>query len=67
MCSNDESILHADDTVLVFVGTSLEMLTEHLTSRLREILEWCNCNKLSFNPAKSELKSVTNKIVVNRP
>ena len=23
MCSNDESLLYADDTVLVFVGTSL--------------------------------------------
>ena len=67
MCSNDESILYADDTVLVYVGTSLEMLTEHVNSRLREIFEWCNCNKLSLNPAKSEFMIVTNKIVVNRP
>ena len=67
MCSNDESILYADDTALVYVGASLEMLTEHVNSRLREIFEWCNCNKLSLNSAKSEFMIVTNKIVVNRP
>ena len=67
MCSNDESILYAEDTVLVYVGTSLEMLTEHVKSRLREILQWCNCNKLSLNPGNSEFMTVTNKIEVNRP
>ena len=67
LCFNDASILYADDTVLVFVGTSLEMLNEHLNSWLREIFEWCNCNKLSFNPAKSEFMIVSNKIVVSRP
>ena len=30
MCSNDESILYADDTVLVYVGTTLEKLTDHV-------------------------------------
>ena len=43
------------------------MLTEHVNGRLREIFEWCNCNKLSLNPANSEFIIVTNKIVVNRP
>ena len=66
-CSNDESILYADDKVLVYVGKSLEMLTEHVNSRLREIYEYCNCKKLSLNPAKSEFMTVTNKIKVNRP
>ena len=32
ICSNDESILYADDTVLLYIGTSLEMLTEHVKS-----------------------------------
>ena len=53
--------------MLVNVGTSLEMLTEIVNSRLREIFERCNCNKLSLNPTKSEFMIVTNKIVVNRP
>ena len=35
--SYDEIILYADDTVFVYVGTSLEMLTENVNSRLREI------------------------------
>ena len=67
MCPNDESILNADDTVLVYVGTSLEMLTEHVNSQIREILEWCNRNNLSLKPAKSEFMTVTNNIVVNCP
>ena len=67
MCSRDESILYADDTMLVYVGTFLEMLTEHVNSRLREIFECCNCNKLSLYPAKSEFMIVTKKTVVNRP
>ena len=43
------------------------MVTEHVNSRLREIFEWCNCKKLSLNPAKSEFMTVNNKIVVSRP
>ena len=64
---NDESILYADDTVLVYVGTSLDMLTENVNSRLRETFKWSKCNNLSLNPTKSEYMIVTNKIVVNRP
>ena len=64
MCSNDESILYADDTVLVYVGKSLEMLAEHVLSRLREIFELCNCNKLFLNPTKSNFMTVSNKTIV---
>ena len=64
---NDESILYAVDTVLVYVGTSLEMLTEHLNSQLREIFEWCYCSNLSFNSEKSNSMTVTNKILIDRP
>ena len=67
MCSNDESILYADDTVLVYVGTNLEELTDHVNNRLRNILDWCNCNKLSLNPLKSEFMVVTNKRIETRP
>ena len=53
--------------MLTYVGTFLETLTEHVNSRLREIFEWCNCIKLSLNPAKTEFIIVTNEIIVNRP
>ena len=53
--------------MLIYVGKSLEMLIQHVNSRLREIFEWCNCKKLSLNPAKSEFMTVTNRIVVNHP
>ena len=67
MCCYDESLQYADDTVLVYVGTSSEMFIEYVNSRLREKIEQFNCNKLSWNPAKSEFMIVTSKIVVNHP
>ena len=57
MCSNDENILYAVDTVLEYVGICLEILTEHANNRLREIFEWCSCDKMT----------VINTIVVFRP
>ena len=43
------------------------MFIAHVNSLSREIFGWCNCNKLSLNPAKLKFKTVTNKIVVNHP
>ena len=56
-----------DDTVLVYVGTNLKELTDHVNSRLRNTLHWWNCNKLSFKPLKSEIMVVTNKRIETRP
>ena len=67
MCSRDERILYADDTVLVYVGISLEKLTAHVSDRLRNISEWCKCNKFSLNPSNSEFMIVTNKTLNARP
>ena len=67
MCSNDENLLYADDTVLVYIGTNLEELNDHINNRLRNILNWCNCNKLSLNPLKSEFIVVTNKRIETCP
>ena len=39
MCSEDKSILYADDSVLVCVGTTLEELTDLVYSRLQTILD----------------------------
>ena len=67
MCSNDESKLYADDTVLVYVGTNMEELTDYVNSRLRSTVYWCNCNKLSLYPLKSEFIVVTNMRIEARP
>ena len=67
MCSRDESILHANHTVHVYVGASLEELTDHVNVRLCNILEWCNCNKLSQNLSKSVFMAVINEILVAHP
>ena len=67
LCPGDESILYADDTCLVYVGDSLEELTNRANMRLTQIYEWCNFNKLSVNPSKSEFMLVTNKMVNSTP
>ena len=67
MCSNGENILYADDTVLVHVGTNLDKLTDHVNSRLRNILVWCNCNRLSWYALKSEFTVVTYKRIETNP
>ena len=66
MCSRDESIPYADDTVLLYAGTSLEDFTDHVNNKLLSILEWCNCNKLSLNPLKPEFMVVSNKRLICR-
>ena len=67
MCSNDESVLYADDPVLVCVRTNLEELTDHGSNRLGNTLDWCNCNKLSLNLLNSEFMVVTYKRIETRP
>ena len=63
----DESILYVDETVPVYLGTSLEEPTNHVNSRLRIKLDCCERNKISLNPTKSEFMIVTNKRLLACP
>ena len=63
LCSNDENILYADDTCLVYNGDNLENLIRHVNNRLAVINDWCNVNKLFLNRKKSEYMIVTNKVI----
>ena len=47
---------------MLYVGTILEELTDHVNRRLRNIPDWCNCNKSSLNTSKSEFMVVTNNL-----
>jgi len=60
--NDDNLILYADDTCLVYVGDDLGSLSNHVNSRLSIIYDWCNANKLSLNPVKSEYMIVTNRM-----
>ena len=62
-----ENTLYAADTVLVYVGTTLEELTNNVNTRLQNILDLCNCNKLSLNPLKSDSMVVNDKRIETRP
>ena len=39
----------------------MDEFTEDVNNRLQNILNWCNCNKLSLHPLKSELMVVKHK------
>ena len=56
----NDSKPYVDDTVLVFTGNSLGELTDKVNSKLLEVYEWCNYNKLYLRANKSELILVTN-------
>ena len=61
MCSDDGSILYEYNIILVNLDTNLKELTEHVNSRLRNILDWCNYNNLFSKYLKPEFIAVTNK------
>lgn len=49
-----ECLLYADDTTIFTSHTSIEVVTEHLNSDLRNLNGWCKKNNLKINPAKTQ-------------
>ena len=67
ICEERENLHFADDTCLIYTGNNLPLMTHHINERLKIILDWCNCNKLSINPSKSEMMIFTNKCIEVEP
>ena len=63
VCDEDDYIMYADDTVLMYVGDSLPDLIARTNANLIKISDWCRYNKLSLNPQKCNYMIVTNKNV----
>ena len=59
--SNLTSVVFADDTTIVEISNSLEVLTLRLNFIMSKIVEWSNFNKLSLNNAKTKWMLFTNK------
>ena len=59
--SNNENVLYADDTGLVFSGTSLNELIDQVNQKLNLVYKWCNFNKLSLNLSKCEYMFIGNR------
>ena len=64
---NDESVMYADDTALVYVGKELTDLQNHVNDMLLKVVDWCRFNKMALNPSKCEFMLFTNKHVLNEP
>ena len=62
ICLNDENILYADDTSLVYLGDDVGNLCDHVNSRLTIMLNWCKVNQISLNVNKCEYMLITNRI-----
>ena len=54
--------LFADDTCLLVTSPSLKQLKSSLTSEINRVSMWVQANKLTFNPAKSNLLIITPKL-----
>ena len=67
LMGEDNYVLYADDTAVVFVGDDLEELVRHVNNKLRRISDWCKFNKLALNPTKSEFMLITNRKIENIP
>ena len=63
VCQNEEYIMYADDTVLMYVGENLQSLVSTVNSKLEKVVDWCRFNKLSLNPKKCNFMVLTNKNV----
>ena len=61
LLENDNYVLYADDTAMVYVGKDLDELTVHVNNEMEKVSDWCKFNKLSLNPSKSEFMIITNK------
>ena len=67
ICRDDEFVMFADDTCLVYAGDDLSSLTDQVNERLAVVFDWCCYNKLSLNPSKCSYMFFTNKIVIDDP
>ena len=63
----NNSTLDADDIALVITGNSLGELKNTVSSKLQEVYEWCNYNKIGLNAKISDFIPVTNKKVLTIP
>ena len=61
--SDDENILYAYDTSLIYVCGLLDDLPSHVINRLGIIQGWSNTNRISINPAEYEFMLVTNESI----
>ena len=67
LCSEEEFLMFADDTSLVYTGNDLPALTQHVNQRLSVISDWCKFNKLSLNGNKCQYMLITTKKVDSDP
>ena len=67
LLGDDNYVLYADDTSLVYSGKDLNQLASHVNGKLSLIYEWCNYNKLSLNPEKSEFMIISSHRFTNPP
>ena len=52
---------------LMYVHHDLNFIVDYVNERLSRIFEWCNFNKLSINPAKSEFMLISIRLIEAEP
>jgi hypothetical protein len=59
-----KSLLFADDTTLYDSDTNINILIDRFKLSLKELTEWCKCNRLDINWSKTFFMIVTNKRIL---
>lgn len=67
LLNDNQNVLYADDTTIVYVNDDLDVLTRHVNEVLALLFDWCCFNKMIINPSKSQYILLTNKSVVTDP
>ena len=67
LCTEGENIHFADDTCLIYTNNDFNTLVHLVNERLKVVFDWCNYNKMSLNPSKSEYMLFTNRKVPYEP
>jgi hypothetical protein len=58
------SKLFADDTTLLFHGATIDSVISSFKLGLKQIIEWCNYNRLFINWSKTFIMFVHNKRII---
>ena len=67
LLNDDQNVLYADDTAIVYVHKDLNILINIVNEKLSLLLDWCNFNKMILNPSKCQYILFTNRHVTIEP
>ncbi|CEJ95213.1 hypothetical protein VHEMI10708 [[Torrubiella] hemipterigena] len=63
----DKRYGYADDTAMLFIGSSLQETSQRAEQAIQRMVEWSKSTAVTFDPAKTEIMHFTRKRVTESP